>query len=126
MTNRQARQWTKSFRGMLSNEWPRVIWQELFDIYRHNDGTLGRMNDLLIDFESIKDCVDMALKNDGRKFTWGMDPEYCNTTFVPQEYIIGDKNLDICYLGCEIAVFVSIRTQDEEWCAEFEEWRVDV
>ena len=44
--------------------YPRLTWQCIFDLYRHNGGNLDRMDNLLIDLENCKEWFEDYKKED--------------------------------------------------------------
>ena len=52
---------TVDFSKSSYDQWYRILWQKLFDLYRENGGSLDCMNDLLIDLKSCDQLCKRVL-----------------------------------------------------------------
>lgn len=64
------------FRGSMTGCWPRMLWQELFNLYRKHGGDLTNMDNMLIDYELCKELFDaiwhreVLVENPTREVLW--------------------------------------------------------
>jgi hypothetical protein len=64
------------FNGRSESCWPRLVWQQMFNLYRKHGGDLDNMDDILIDYDTIKkmmaECIfDFRSSLKSFKIVWG-------------------------------------------------------
>jgi hypothetical protein len=63
-----------TFRGNLYSCYPRLLWQALFDLYCANGCAMENMDNMLIDYDTIKREVFPETGKVTREFIWGCTP----------------------------------------------------
>lgn len=71
-----------NWHGHLTDCWPRLLWQALFDTYREAGGNLDRMDNLLIDLRCCVSACEGIDRGGATTFLWAFSP-HGHTSFRP-------------------------------------------
>ena len=93
------------FAGDMVEIHPYRVWQKLFDYYRERDCMLGRMHNLMIDYENCKKLFETL---DGKVvFLWGCDTGSWSTRWCNEDrFIDGSYELTARIYPCDFFCLV--------------------
>jgi hypothetical protein len=107
---------TVDFRGSMAACYPRMVWQELFNIYRAEGGDLENMDNMLIDLKECELMFDKLSRGSSNRFyfVWSCDPGHFQTSWkeVPGDLNLSGFELWLACLNYEVNVLCEVSLEE--------------
>ena len=101
-----------------ANMWeynPKVLWQQLFNLYRKLGGDLENLSNLLVDYRNCQTMVfdRIAMDKSAVRFLWGMTPKLFMTTWIDESgWWNNDLRLTAGQTSAEIVYLFEVNEND--------------